>query len=1564
MFEKASRHSFLKIVQETKTVIKNLLDKFPAESYDSAQETIMQYNSLWEIQLALGEIPGMFERNILQPCQPRNQLKPTWQPQLQSVYHHQDQQQLQSSFRNYSFPSSSSSRTLNTNDCLERSLDHCIESEQDPTVLDEDEDEDYIWPSFSPRDDSFIKNDLRHDRKDSGVFMQDDEGIITQISPKSMTFESRLELPEFYESVVVEGRDFEYGNLTSEERLLALKSVSGPSSPQLDSTSLPLSNATSSSTSLSPSTTYYKRRTSTTFRSSFSVPSPSSFDLFGIAPDDFLSHEVEDDNENERNQYQPQGRQSHIPNIEEQDSEPGLEQVQCTYVHPQVSSLARFHAASLTKKPLLADKDELVQSEDVTMETSSVEGVDEINDTDDVDDASSRWSRDMYQNEESGIEGAKCGNLLPAPEWGNSTLEHVAPRARPQLKKLQKYSAIHNPTNNNTNGTSDKQRGFGPMTTVDNTNQSDTYPLDNDPHVSSHMDQDVPIATLSLSSPQTTNFDKCASFSTSASITYPTYGSDHIEEEEDDDDDKNGDKNRLCIDKESSEKKSDSSTTDVDCRSNDSSIEANPEIHQSSSSLSSSSSSSPSITSRRSDLKASIAAKITEPLCTNPNSPLSSFSLSSSLSNPNLSTKSSLPFKTPTSSSFSSLSSSSTNTPTVGMPMSTSALTPTPTPAPTSTSTATTTTTTASHLQILLQQHHELQRKEQEAKERLEREKQQQLLQSTTSSAQSSPSSTLDADAQSVAAYMAAYMKLATVNVNANPDQTRCDESLSTVEHALTVDPAKTSLNINTPKSPSSVPTTIAPSSTMLYPSPPSSTISSFPAQSASVSLKTSHKTAKVNKPRIKNSSETAADSTSTNLLSSKNHPRQVCYNCGVTKTPLWRRTQDRQHSLCNACGLYYKQYKTSRPLAGRPMKDTIVAESETLSSQTSERPVAKRRKISDTTETNISVKNEPAEGSQQKQPKLSDQKVSNTSHFKPLLPHPPTRYEHSSLEQHRPQPNVRGSSPLPTRLRKHAIDERANSSEADEDMCQDDMDEDEDIGSDNEDGHEAEMPEPQQTESGNMSEDDDNDDDSNDDDSTYEGDQSDSGKEIASMSKQSGRISSKSSSQMKGNSNKKTSASIISCANCGQTQTPLWRKDTRGRSICNACGLYARLHQRDRPITMRKTKIARRKRDYSISQEKDDKAVSIEGGSQVSECKNLKENIANETRGEVRSMNIPVSFGHDADESSLCLLGQDAEEHDHMLTPASTASQSPTSAPLSMNLRTGSLSPTLTASPPTPVLSPPNFLNSSASASSPFLSGLGPVLLQQYQQQLQSQNTFSAAATAASTTASVSTTPSNENLPSLIGGNNWLSQLYSPQYSTGSYLNLPRESMTLAGLQLQHIQQQQQQQQQQNQSHFQSKPSSPLSPVSLPGSTSSLSPSRPSSIITNAQVLQNLQKQQQQRQADLQQKKAQSPLILDSSRFTRLMNQMSKPQLSMFLTILEERCGALRHRLSGEDDHVGRVDTNEMMSMMLNNPQFSSIEGGLSSNASNTGSPLDSSTFSTMDGLGHDQDSGSEFMM
>ncbi|XP_072323549.1 transcription factor GATA-6 isoform X2 [Scyliorhinus torazame] len=52
-----------------------------------------------------------------------------------------------------------------------------------------------------------------------------------------------------------------------------------------------------------------------------------------------------------------------------------------------------------------------------------------------------------------------------------------------------------------------------------------------------------------------------------------------------------------------------------------------------------------------------------------------------------------------------------------------------------------------------------------------------------------------------------------------------------------------------------------------------------------------------------------------------------------------------------------------------------------------------------------------------------------------------------------------------------------------------------------------------------------------------------------------------------------------LACANCQTTTTTLWRRNAEGEPVCNACGLYMKLHGVPRPLAMKKEGIQTRKR-------------------------------------------------------------------------------------------------------------------------------------------------------------------------------------------------------------------------------------------------------------------------------------------------------------------------------------------------------------------------------------------------
>ena len=68
-----------------------------------------------------------------------------------------------------------------------------------------------------------------------------------------------------------------------------------------------------------------------------------------------------------------------------------------------------------------------------------------------------------------------------------------------------------------------------------------------------------------------------------------------------------------------------------------------------------------------------------------------------------------------------------------------------------------------------------------------------------------------------------------------------------------------------------------------------------------------------------------------------------------------------------------------------------------------------------------------------------------------------------------------------------------------------------------------------------------------------------------------------------------------LCCTNCHTTQTTLWRRNNDGEPVCNACGLYFKLHGVNRPMAMRKDGIQTRKRKPK-QQQKNKEDIKTEG--------------------------------------------------------------------------------------------------------------------------------------------------------------------------------------------------------------------------------------------------------------------------------------------------------------------------------------------------------------------------------
>ncbi|KAK9467222.1 hypothetical protein V1512DRAFT_224610 [Lipomyces arxii] len=242
----------------------------------------------------------------------------------------------------------------------------------------------------------------------------------------------------------------------------------------------------------------------------------------------------------------------------------------------------------------------------------------------------------------------------------------------------------------------------------------------------------------------------------------------------------------------------------------------------------------------------------------------------------------------------------------------------------------------------------------------------------------------------------------------------------------------------------------------------------------------------------------------------------QVCSNCGTTRTPLWRRAPDGT-TICNACGLYLKARNTSRPVnLRRPPQPAAVAVS---GSSASEVEAAVKLIIS---------AEEGVVGTC-----TGDGHCNGTGGSKACSGCPAfnnrvskaTQLVSSIQQQRKLQSHQRPSTSTDESLHERTLSSGTNASQS----------ESHDHGDADSSAYTQVRQQPVLPAL------------------------------IALPCDQSNLMA--------------NPAVVVACQNCGTTITPLWRRDEAGHTICNACGLYYKLHGVHRPVAMKRSIIKRRKR-------------------------------------------------------------------------------------------------------------------------------------------------------------------------------------------------------------------------------------------------------------------------------------------------------------------------------------------------------------------------------------------------
>jgi hypothetical protein len=94
---------------------------------------------------------------------------------------------------------------------------------------------------------------------------------------------------------------------------------------------------------------------------------------------------------------------------------------------------------------------------------------------------------------------------------------------------------------------------------------------------------------------------------------------------------------------------------------------------------------------------------------------------------------------------------------------------------------------------------------------------------------------------------------------------------------------------------------------------------------------------------------------------------------------------------------------------------------------------------------------------------------------------------------------------------------------------------------------------------------------------------------------------------------------SSLTCSNCSTRATSLWRRDAEGLPVCNACGLFVKLHGIPRPRSLKNDVIKKRRRTSCIG--------PLSGGSKGRTTRDTARRAATSTSG--TSGNVTASTRH-----------------------------------------------------------------------------------------------------------------------------------------------------------------------------------------------------------------------------------------------------------------------------------------------------------------------------------------------